>query len=243
MTLITASEIAKFAPHGTSIIAEAISAHADDALPKWGITSAPRLWMLMAMLKVESAGFATLFEDMNYSAERLTQVWPSRFPTLAAAQPYAHNPQALANKVYGGRLGNVGPDDGWLCRGTGLPQATGLSNFSRLAKAMNVSVDQCRAMLTAPATMFECGAATFATWGCLPYADKGDVEGCTKVFNGGLNGLADREAAYTLAKSIWPTLRAVVPVEPPPVAHIDNLPKPQPGLVARLWARVTGRPL
>lgn len=45
-----------------------------------------------------------LGENLNYSAKRLTQVWPARFPTLAAAQMYANNPRKLANKVYGGRL-------------------------------------------------------------------------------------------------------------------------------------------
>ena len=51
---------------------------------------------------------------LNYTAERLVQVWPSRFPTAASAAPYAHNPKALADIVYGGRGGNVaGTDDGW----------------------------------------------------------------------------------------------------------------------------------
>lgn len=70
-------------------------------------------------------------ENLNYSAKRLTEVWPSRFPTIAAAAPYANNPQRLANKVYGGRLGNVDPGDGWLFRGRGLAQITGRENYAR----------------------------------------------------------------------------------------------------------------
>lgn len=70
-------------------------------------------------------------ENLNYSAKRLTEVWPSRFPTLASAQPYANNPQKLANKVYGGRLGNTGPNDGWLYAGRGLSQITGKSNYAK----------------------------------------------------------------------------------------------------------------
>lgn len=68
-------------------------------------------------------------ENLNYSAKRLTEVWPSRFPTLAAAAPYAGNQRKLANKVYGGRLGNTGDDDGWLYRGRGLAQITGKTNY------------------------------------------------------------------------------------------------------------------
>ncbi|KSV79535.1 lytic enzyme [Sinorhizobium sp. GW3] len=74
-------------------------------------------------------------ENLNYSAKRLTEVWPSRFPTLAAAAPYANNPQRLANKVYGGRLGNVDPGDGWLFRGRGLAQITGRENYARFGIA------------------------------------------------------------------------------------------------------------
>ncbi|OKP79756.1 hypothetical protein BTE77_06610 [Ensifer adhaerens] len=74
-------------------------------------------------------------ENLNYSAKRLTEVWPGRFPTLAAAAPYANNPQKLANKVYGGRLGNVDPGDGWLYRGRGLAQITGRENYARFGLA------------------------------------------------------------------------------------------------------------
>ena len=76
-------------------------------------------------------------ENLNYSAKRMTQVWPKRFPTIASAQPYAGNPQKLANKVYGGRLGNDGPNDGWLYRGRGLAQITGKTNYAKFGLADN----------------------------------------------------------------------------------------------------------
>ena len=206
--ILTAADLRRFAPHGTAIIVDAVAMPSATALPKWGITTAARLHMFLAMVSVESAGLTKVFEDMSYSAERIHAVWPNRFDSVAAAQPYAHRPEKLANKVYGGRMGNTGPDDGWLCRGTGLLQTTGLTAFSRLAKAMHVSVDQLRANLTDPLHMLDCAAATFATWGLLPYADKGDTWGATRTLNGGLIGLADREHAYALAQRIWPAGKA-----------------------------------
>ena len=71
-------------------------------------------------------------ENMNYSADRIRQVWPSRFPTAASAAPYARNPKKLANKVYNGRMGNAeGSNDGWTYRGGGLDQLTGAVNYER----------------------------------------------------------------------------------------------------------------
>lgn len=84
-----------------------------------GIVTPRRVAHWLAHLVVESAGFTKLEEDLDYSAARLPVVWPKRFPTVASAQPYAHNPQALANKAYAGRGGNNQLGDGWRYRARG----------------------------------------------------------------------------------------------------------------------------
>lgn len=75
-------------------------------------------------------------ENLNYStASRIKQVWPSRFKSLAAAQPYVNNPKQLANKVYNGRYGNAeNGDDGWNYRGGGLPQTTFKDNYAKVGQ-------------------------------------------------------------------------------------------------------------
>lgn len=85
--------------------------------------------------------FTAVVENLNYTtAARIKAVWPSRFKTLAAAQPFVKNPRALANKVYGGRLGNTGPNDGWTYRGRGLAQITGKALYSKLSRILGVDL-------------------------------------------------------------------------------------------------------
>lgn len=71
-------------------------------------------------------------ENLNYSAKRLMQVWPSQFPTLEKAKEYANDPQLLGNKVYGGRMGN-GVLEGYKYRGRGFVQLTGYDNYKRFS--------------------------------------------------------------------------------------------------------------
>ena len=88
-------------------------------------------YMLATVFHETGGTMQPVTENLSYSAERLTQVWPSRFPTIASAKPFARNPRKLANKVYVGRMGNAAPDDGWRYRGRGLPQITGKENYAK----------------------------------------------------------------------------------------------------------------
>src|SRR5687767_14886820 len=92
------------------------------ALAQFEITTPPRIAAFLAQVALESMEFSHLVENLNYSAKRLMVVWPRRFPTLAAASPYARNPERLANHVYAKRLGNgdATSGDGWRFRGRGL---------------------------------------------------------------------------------------------------------------------------
>jgi putative chitinase len=164
-----------------------------------GISTAPRLAAFLANALHETGGFARLVENLNYSAERIVQVWPSRFPDVAAARPFARNPEALAERVYGGRMGNVQPGDGWRFRGRGLLQTTGRDNYARLAIATGRAIESLPDWLETKAGAAESAARFWAWRGCNARADVGDLEQVRRMINGGLVGMADVARRYRAA--------------------------------------------
>ncbi len=99
---------------------------------------------LAAIIQGES-GFRSIPENMNYSAERLRQIFP-RFSIEEARQITSGGPIAVAEAVYGyqtatGRtLGNTQPGDGWKYRGRGFIQLTGRSNYAQYSEAAGVDL-------------------------------------------------------------------------------------------------------
>ena len=181
------------APHADAEILAGVLATIDAVLARYKLSTVARQSDFLAHVLVESLGLTKLEENLNYSAARLTQVWKGRFPTVMAAQPYAHNPRALANKVYGGRMGNrAGTDDGWNNRGSGLLQCTGADNMEGGAEAFGISVQEYASRLRDPDHALECAAELYARLGAVKHADRGNIEGSTRCVNGGSTGLRDR---------------------------------------------------
>jgi putative chitinase len=155
----------------------------------------------IAQLAHESGGFNTVIENLNYSAEGLTRVFPKYFPTLALANQYARNPEKIANRVYANRMknGDEASGDGWKFRGRGLVQLTGKDNYTKFAQSLEMDLDATVEYLETPS-----GAAVGAGWfwdtnKLNSYCDKNDFIGLTKRINGGTNGLADRQHHYEVA--------------------------------------------
>jgi putative chitinase len=169
---------------------------------KYDITTPVRQAAFIGQCAHESVNFKTLEENLNYRPETLMKVWPSRFPDMATAMKYAHQPQLLANKVYAGRLGNTQENDGFAYRGRGLIQLTGKESYANCGSGIGVDLLGDPNLLIDPQY-----AALSAGWfwnkkGLNALADAGDYETMTKRINGGLIGLDDRKAKIAKAVSV-----------------------------------------
>jgi putative chitinase len=130
-------------------------------------------------------------ENLNYSADALLRTWPSRFNAETAAK-MARKPEAIANYVYGGRLGNGADGDGWKYRGRGLIQLTGKGNYRAAGIALGLDLIGNPDLLEKPEAASLSAAWFWKTNGLNALADANDVAVVTRKINGGLNGLSDR---------------------------------------------------
>lgn len=166
--------------------------------PDYDINTPQRVAAFVAQCAHESGGFKFLKENLNYKAASLMKVWPRYFPTMEIAQQYANKQEKIANRAYGGRMGN-GPEetgDGWKFCGRGLIQLTGRNNYQSFADSIATDVEEIPAYLQT----FE-GAVQSACWfwetnKLNQWADAGDILTLTKRINGGTLGLDDRIKHY-----------------------------------------------
>ena len=168
----------------------------NETFDRFEINTPERQACFLGQCAHESAGFTALKENLNYSAEGLTKVWPKRFPSLDAAQPYHRNPEKIANKVYADRMGNgdEASGEGFKYRGRGLIQLTGKDNYKACGAALGADLLNDPDQVSSPKY-----AALSAGWfwdknKLNQYADANDMTTLTKRINGGTHGLDDRIA-------------------------------------------------
>jgi putative chitinase len=194
--------IPSLAPRADKDLLAAVSG-AGDALAKLAAIATPlRMAHFLAQVMAETGGLTArgLVENLDYSAGRLVAVWPSRFPNLAAASPYAGNPEALANVVYAGRMGNDQTGDGWAYRGRGLLQITGRDMYQAIGNRLGIPLLQQPDLASDPAHACQVAAALWDIKAANSPADADDIYGVTRKINGGLTDISSRQAWLVLAK-------------------------------------------
>lgn len=198
--LVDAGQIKALAPSAAAGWPEALARE----MPRWGIDNAARCTMFLAQVCHESQGLTRFAENLNYSAEGLMATWPKRFPTLEIAQRFARKPEAIANMVYAGRMGN-GPEttgDGYAFRGRSPIQLTGRDAYREAGAALEYPLET----LPNDAATPPIGAAV-ACWywksrGCNELADAGSWLLITRAINGGYIGQFERDKWLRRAQDI-----------------------------------------
>jgi putative chitinase len=169
-------------------------AQAPVLFPMFGLTTATAIANFMGEGTEECGGGFEVEENLNYRAAVLHSQWPMHF-TADQAMAMQHNPVAIANQAYDGRMGNrAGSTDGWNFRGRGLAQTTGRDAYAKLGELMKLDLIKQPQLINDPHYFLECGLMDFVRiCGCLTYAQRDDEVNETRHLNGGLIGLKQRE--------------------------------------------------
>ena len=178
-------------------IPDSVIAMIPEVASKFEINTPLRLAHFLAQCGHESGGFKLTKENLNYSAKGLNGIFKKYFPTLESAVPYERKPEKIANKVYGGRMGNgtEGSGEGWKFHGRGFIQLTGKDNYTAFTKSIG---EDCVGNPDLVASKYALASAAwfFNKNGLHKMADGGAndtvVTSITKRVNGGTIGLPDR---------------------------------------------------
>jgi len=177
-------------------IPDAVIAQIPATAAKFNITNPLRLAHFLAQCGHESGGFKAVQENLNYSADGLKKIFGKYFPGDLATS-YARNPEKIASRVYGSRMGNgdESTGEGYKYRGRGYIQLTGKSNYTNFAKFIgedtvgNPDLVATKHPLASAAFFFDSNKL----WSiCDKGADDATVTAVTKRVNGGTIGLPDR---------------------------------------------------
>jgi putative chitinase len=178
-------------------IPDAVIAQLPDTIAKFELNTPLRLAHFLAQAGHESGGFKALNENLNYGAKGLVTTFKKYFPTEDLAKQYERKPEKIANKVYGGRMGNglEVTGEGWKYRGRGYIQLTGKDNYKAFDAVVTESIIDNPDLVATKYPLLS--AAWFFHKNSLhKIADKGATDAVvtevTKRVNGGTIGLPDR---------------------------------------------------
>lgn len=176
----------------------------NSAAVTYGINTPKRIAAFLAQSAHETGCLKAVEENLNYSRERLKQIFPKYFPN-DLAELYAGIPAKIGSRVYANRMGNgdEGSGDGYKFRGRGIFQLTGKSNYKACGEAISVDLVEYPALLCRPDVAANSAAWYWNSRGLNAAADVEDFKTITKKINGGYNGYADRVKYWLKARKAF----------------------------------------
>jgi putative chitinase len=171
----------------------------NETFERFGITTPAQQASWIGQCGHECGNFRIMEENLNYRAPTLLKLFPQTprrvwgfTPESAAA--YEKQPQRIANRIYGNRMGNrdEASGDGFRFRGSGFLQLTGMNNFYHAGQALGVDFIMQPELVRTPMYAAQTAGWFWQTHRLNQYADSGDFVTMTKRINGGTIGLDDR---------------------------------------------------
>jgi putative chitinase len=199
--MITAELLQRLAPRGTNLAAHAAALEA--ARIEAGVTSRDEVAHVLGQVVVETAGLTALVENLNYRTPAVLLKNFRAVRDVADAQRLiAAGPEAIANRVDAGRLGNgnEASGDGWRYRGSGYKQLTGRVNYRSIGRQVGVDLEGTPEMAREPVAAARVALAFWRANNCGPAAAANNCAAVTRIINGpAMLGLTERRAATDLA--------------------------------------------
>lgn len=167
-----------------------------------GLVSPAELANFMAQVSVESGGLARLEESFRYvgGVSQITVEYARREGDAALERARIEalegRSERLAELMYGGRIGNDAPGDGYRYRGRGYIQLTGKANYAAAGQALGLDL-----VAQPDLSMEPANAARIALWywqDRVPREARADVAQAARSINGGETGLADRQQQFVV---------------------------------------------
>jgi len=159
-------------------------------LASYGVNTPQRLVFILANMMAETGGMQLIWESMNYSADRLLQVFPTAGISRAEAEAIAHKPEQVAERVYGilrpakaRELGNTQPGDGFRYRGGGFLQTTGRDNYRTLGQRIGEDLEGHPEKIEDGIVSLKAACAEWQRGGLNEHADRGSFHACCKGIN------------------------------------------------------------
>lgn len=231
---ITESDLKRFAPRANAEYAAALLGGIEMLREAGILENEYRLCHFMGQCGAETGGFTVVRESLMYmTAKRLREVWPARFRNKSDLElkPLIKNPIALGDAVYGGRMGNTFPADGYNFRGGGFLQTTGRAAVTRYCKACDIPfradvLDDIH--VTLRFAIYE-----WVESKCNEWADENDLTKVSKAINTGSAfgntkpvGMTSRQEWFAKAWGIWGDKgkpdRVKTPISPAKVATVGT---------------------
>jgi len=246
---ITEADIKRFSPRAKKEYVAAILGGLYQMRSAGILDNEHRLCHFMGQSGLETDGFTIVRESLHYTtAAQLRKVWPARFrnKTNAELAPLLRNGKALGDIVYGGRMGNTQPGDGYDYRGGGFFQTTGRGAVAKYAKALGLEPSP-HLLDDIPTTLaFAC--LEWQQANCNACADENDLTKVSKAINTGSAssnvkpvGMQGRQEWFARAWAIWG--HEGKPDIPPKIMSLADIAKPAAAVVGGAEAVRQAMPL